>query len=88
MEPVRHGQRATNFIPSPGPEGRTLYTPCDTNTPNAIAMTLMDVPANCLKVRDITADDFFNIMTTSKPSVAPNDLVQQQEWTNLYGMEG
>ena len=64
MEPVRHGQRATHFLANLEPDGRTLYTPCDPQTPNAIAMTLMDVPANCLKVRDITADDFFNIMTT------------------------
>ena len=88
MEPVRHGQRATHFIASPGSEGRTLYTPCEPQTPNAITMTLMDVPANCLKVRDITANDFFNIITTTKPSVSPDDLVQQIEWTDLYGMDG
>lgn len=35
MEPVRHGQRATHFVASPGEEGRVIYEPCDPSAPNA-----------------------------------------------------
>ena len=65
-----------------------MYTPCPPSDPAGQEMTLMQVPPNCLKAPDLTGSDFFNILDQSRPSVSQDDLVQQEEFTREFGMEG
>ena len=51
-------------------------------------MTIMEVPAGCLKPPEVDADDFYRILDTAKPSVSAEDLVQQQKFTEDFGQEG
>eukprot|EP00360_Condylostoma_magnum_P001639 CAMPEP_0168316660 /NCGR_PEP_ID=MMETSP0210-20121227/18003_1 /TAXON_ID=40633 /ORGANISM="Condylostoma magnum, Strain COL2" /LENGTH=51 /DNA_ID=CAMNT_0008302119 /DNA_START=1132 /DNA_END=1287 /DNA_ORIENTATION=- len=51
-------------------------------------MNIMQIPQNSLKPPDISADDFFKILDTAKPSVSSEDLVKQEEFTTAFGMEG
>ncbi|CAG9329601.1 VPS4B [Blepharisma stoltei] len=87
MEPVRKCQRATHFLPV-NVAGQTKYSPCAPSTPGAREMTLMDVPAGALKPPEVDIDDFFRILDTTRPSVSPQDLLKQQEFTEMYGQEG
>ena len=51
-------------------------------------MGLWDVPSGSLKPPKIGREDFFQILTSTKPSVSQNDLVKQQDFTNEFGLEG
>lgn len=87
MEPVRRCHKS-HFFKTLNIEGKTWYTPCAPSDPGAQSMSIMQVPQNSLKPPDITADDFYKILDTAKPSVSPEDLVKQEEFTNAFGMEG
>ena len=87
MEPIRKCQSATYFKEVMD-EGKKKYMPCAPSTPGAREMSLMDVPKGSLKPPKISSDDFFKILDSTKPSVSPNDLLKQQEFTEEFGIEG
>jgi len=87
MEPVRKCQKATHFLPV-NEGGQTKYLPCAPSTNGAREMTLMQVPPGQLKPPEVDADDFFRILDTMRPSVSPQDLIKQEEFTQNFGQEG
>lgn len=87
MEPIRKCQSA-RYFKIIMEEGKQKYTPCAPSDPAGREMTLMEVPKGCLKPPKICAEDFFSILTSTKPSVSQADLVKQQQFTEEFGMEG
>lgn len=95
MEPVRKCHKARFFkkviarTPAPtNTTARELYTPCPPSDPEAIEMTLMQVPQNCLLPPPVSADDFYRILDSAKTSVSEADLHQHLQFTENFGMEG
>lgn len=84
MQPIRKCREATHFRVDH--EGK--YHPCPAGTPGGTPMTLMDVPGENLAVPAITYDDFASVMQRTKASVAPEELVRYEEWTQEFGEEG
>lgn len=87
MEPIRKCQ-AAKYFKIVVEEGKQKHTPCSPSDPEGREMSLMDVPRGCLKPPKISAEDFFNILSSNKPSVSVGDLVKQQQFTEEFGMEG
>jgi len=89
-EPVRTCQLATHFKKVRDPEGKQafLWEPCSPADSGAVEMCLMDVPGELLKPIDLSARHFQAVLRNSKPSVAPEDLNRQEEWTKQFGQEG
>lgn len=89
-EPVRTCQLATHFKKVRDPEGKHphLWEPCSPSDPQAVEMSLMDVPGDLLKPIDVTMRHFITVLRQSKPTVSAGDLVRQEEWTKEFGQEG
>lgn len=83
LEPVRLCSRA-RFFRKVGEK----FAPCSPSEQGAIEMTLNDVPSGKLRPPVVSADDFFNILESAKPSVSQTDLQRQEEFTTEFGMEG
>jgi SpoVK/Ycf46/Vps4 family AAA+-type ATPase len=56
--------------------------------PTKKEMTLLDVPGPQLMAPHSTMRDFQNALENVRPSVGPDDLKQQEEFTKNFGMEG
>jgi SpoVK/Ycf46/Vps4 family AAA+-type ATPase len=41
-----------------------------------------------LKPNDVSMDDFLKAISNIKPTVSPNDLLRQDEFTKNFGSEG
>lgn len=87
MEPVRKCHKA-KFFKQVNVKGKTLYTPCPPSDPQAVEMTLMQVPQNCLLPPQVETEDFYRILDSAKTSVSEADLLKHQEFTETFGMEG
>mmetsp|Transcript_3097 Transcript_3097/g.6423 ORF Transcript_3097/g.6423 Transcript_3097/m.6423 type:complete len:420 (-) Transcript_3097:841-2100(-) len=83
LEPVRLCSRARFFR-----KVSDKFSPCSPSDHGAIEMVLNDVPNGKLLPPVVSADDFFNILISAKPSVSQNDLQRQEEFTAEFGMEG
>lgn len=85
MAPVRKCQEATKFIKTP--EGN--YLPTYASDPDGEEMLMSDIhPTSLLRAPKICADDFYNALTKTKPTVAQEDLANYVEWTEKFGQEG
>jgi vacuolar protein-sorting-associated protein 4 len=87
MEPIRKCQTACYFKKIDHAEN-LKFTPCAPSDLDSIEMTLMDVPKGALRPPNVSLDDFFKILDTTKPSVSPQDLIKHQEFTEEFGLEG
>ena len=102
FEPVRKCRAATHFkkvkagaTPEYASAGRgdepTFYwTPCSPGDPDPTKaeMSLLDVPGPQLMAPHSTFRDFQNALENVRPSVGPEDLKAQEEFTKNFGMEG
>eukprot|EP00744_Colponema_vietnamica_P003527 GILI01005394.1.p1 GENE.GILI01005394.1~~GILI01005394.1.p1 ORF type:complete len:470 (-),score=150.39 GILI01005394.1:235-1572(-) len=94
MEPIRKCQTAVAFKKVPNPKNPGAfpqdfcYEPCSPGDPQGEAFRLMDVPPEKVKPPDVVMDDFLAVLETTRPSVSPADLVQQEEFTSQFGQEG
>lgn len=89
-EPVRIAQIATHFKRVPDPSGQHpfLWEPCSSGDPQAVEMSLYDVPAGQLKPLDTRVEHFEHAVRNTKPSVGQDDLGRFEEWTRQFGQEG
>ncbi|KAJ4460612.1 putative Vacuolar protein sorting-associated protein 4A [Paratrimastix pyriformis] len=92
MGPIRRLQDATHFKrisgPSPADPQRVeddLLTPCSPGDPEAVEMSLMDVPPQKLATPPVAVHDFFEALLHTKPSVAPQDIEQHLKFTADFG---
>jgi vacuolar protein-sorting-associated protein 4 len=88
--PVRMCQDATHFKKVQDAKGQHefVYTPCSPGDPAALEMTLYDIPGDQLLPPPLQLRHFVLAVQNTKPSVAPEDLARQEEWTQQFGMEG
>jgi len=90
-EPVRSCQRAKFWkkVPAlPGASVPYLYLPCAESDPNAESKVLYDIPPEQLKVAEVRMEDVVKALATAKATVSKADLVQHEEWTKRFGLEG
>ncbi len=85
MEPVRGLKDATHFKNVPGPDGKSMLTPCSPGDPAAIEMTLMEVEPERLLVPLITVNDFYKALASVKKSVGEKDLEEHVKFTQEFG---
>jgi len=81
MMPVRRCQTATKFKATP--DG--FLEPTYPSDPAGFDATLFEIDPSKLKAPDVIIDDFFQAISSIKPSVGPKDLVKQIEFTNHFG---
>ena len=84
MMPVRRCQTATRFIET----NDGFFIPTYPSDPNGKDLSLMQIEPSKLKAPDVTTDDFFCALSKIRPSVSPDDLDRQIEFTNDFGQEG
>jgi vacuolar protein-sorting-associated protein 4 len=89
LQPIRKCSSATHFKRITD-TSEILWTPCSPGDkdPTKKEMTLMDVQPDQLAPPVVTMDDFLNSLESMKPSVGPEDLERQREFTTNFGMEG
>lgn len=89
-EPVRTCQLATHFKKVRDPEGKQefLWEPCSPGDPQAEEKDLMSIDSEQLRPIDVSHEHFEAAVSNSKPTVGPDDLIKQEEWTKQYGSEG
>ena len=57
-------------------------------SPGCKDMGMYDVPSGKLKEPPVTFDDFMQALCKQKPSVAEEDLLRYQDFTEKFGQEG
>ena len=87
MEPIKKCQTA-RFFRQIQVGDKVMYTPSPPSDPGAQEMTIMQVPPNSLKAPDVTGEDFFNILSNTRPTVSQEDLIKQEDFTREFGMDG
>lgn len=84
MAPLRKCQEATKFIKTK----RGTYMPTYASDPNGVAMTMVDMDPSLLQAPPICMEDFQSALTKTKPTVAQDDLLKYEEWTEEFGQDG
>ena len=69
MQPVKVLHHATYFRPVSGPDGETLWTPCDEGEPNAVEKVLASLSPDQLHIRSVDKQDFKISIANCKPTV-------------------
>eukprot|EP00421_Protoceratium_reticulatum_P018626 CAMPEP_0168378980 /NCGR_PEP_ID=MMETSP0228-20121227/11609_1 /TAXON_ID=133427 /ORGANISM="Protoceratium reticulatum, Strain CCCM 535 (=CCMP 1889)" /LENGTH=386 /DNA_ID=CAMNT_0008392001 /DNA_START=45 /DNA_END=1201 /DNA_ORIENTATION=- len=91
-EPVRRCRSATTFLRIQRPDSngvvREYWSPCSSDTPGAVAMTLMQVKSEELLEPEVMPSDFDAALKKVRPSVSPDDLRQYHAFTKMYGLDG
>lgn len=89
LQPIRRCSSATHFKRIPNTE-EILWTPCSPGDPDPTKKecSLMDIGAKELEPPIVTMHDFQASIETMRPSVGPDDLKKQEEFTSQFGMEG
>ena len=83
-EPIRKCQSAKFFK-----RDDKFYVPCSPSDEGAFKMILNDIPEpELLKPPEVSKDDFIKAMSKIKPTVAPEDLKKQEQFTIEFGQEG
>lgn len=96
MECIRTLQVATHFKRVPGPDpsdpSRTVpnrLVPCSPGDPEAVPMTVFDIPDPKLVMPlPVTREDFIKALRTARPSVSQVDIDQHIKFTAEFGQEG
>ena len=65
-----------------------MWTPCKEDVPGATAVNWRKVPASRLLEPTLEVEDFFNVLSKVKPSVAEAEIAKCIEWTKEFGLEG
>lgn len=88
-EPVRLAQVATHFRKIPDPSGKhdCLYEACSPSAPDAIEISLFDIPDGQLQPMPVTFRHFENALLNAKASVGVNDLTRFTQWTKEFGQD-
>jgi vacuolar protein-sorting-associated protein 4 len=84
MEPVRLATKAKHFKKV----GDDKYSPCSSGDTLAEEMTLMSLTTEQLLLPTVTKEHFEIALSKSKPSVGPESLQKQVEFTATRGQEG
>ncbi len=89
LQPVRRCSTATHFKRVPN-STQVLWTPCSPGDPDPTKKecTLMDIDPKELAPPVVTMADFESSLASMRPSVGPDDLKKQEEFTKQFGMEG
>lgn len=89
-EPVRLCQSATHFrrVPDPKDPKHVMFEPCSPGMRDAEEKDLMSIDSKDLRPPDISMQSFEAVLLRAKPSVGPEDLQRQEEWTERFGQEG
>jgi vacuolar protein-sorting-associated protein 4 len=86
LQPIRKCSNATHFKRIDG----NMWSPCspaDTD-PTKRELRLMDINPEELLPPVVSMQDFELSLGTMRPSVGPDDLTRQEEFTKQFGMEG
>lgn len=87
MQPVRKIQSATHYK-KVLVDGEEKLTPCSPGDQGAQEMTWVDVDGEKLLEPPLTLKDFVKAIKSSRPTVSPEDLEKNEEWTRMFGSEG
>lgn len=89
LQPIRRCSSATHFKRVPD-AAQVLWTPCSPGDPDPTKKecSLMDIDPKELAPPIVTMVDFQASLETMRPSVGPDDLKKQEEFTSQFGMEG
>lgn len=94
MAPIRKVQSATHFKKvrgehptMPGEIQDDLLSPCSPGDPQAIKMSWIDVPGDKLLEPKVSMGDLLSAKIRTRPSVTPDDLKKQEEFTKSRGVE-
>lgn len=82
-EPIRKFRSATHFK-----RIKNMFTPCSPGEPGAIEMSWEKVPPSRLLEPVVTSGDVIKALTSSKPSVRREDLIQFEKFTSDFGCDG
>jgi hypothetical protein len=93
MEPIRTLNLATHFrqVRAKDAEGQVrddMLQRCLPDDPGATAMTFAEVPPELLAEPPLTAHDFEAVIGGARSSVATEDLIPFDKWTEQYGQDG
>lgn len=93
MEPIRTLSLATHFrqVRAKDAEGQIrddMLQRCAPDDPGATAMTFAEVPPELLAEPPLTAHDFEAVIGGARSTVAPEDLIPFDKWTEQYGQDG
>jgi vacuolar protein-sorting-associated protein 4 len=69
-------------------DGKQKWTPCKEEAARAVPMNWRKIPASKLLEPTVKAEDFFNVLSKVKPSVAEAEIAKCVEWTKEFGLEG
>jgi vacuolar protein-sorting-associated protein 4 len=89
LQPVRRCSAATHFKRVPNTP-QVQWTPCSPgdSDPSKKECGLMHIDPNELAPPVVTMADFEASLASMRPSVGPDDLKKQEEFTKQFGMEG
>jgi vacuolar protein-sorting-associated protein 4 len=84
LQPIRRCSQATHFK-----RRDKFWTPCAQDDPDKTKekRNLMSIPSDELEPPIVSLDDFIAALSNVRPSVGPQDLLRQEEWTKMFGME-
>lgn len=92
MQPVRKIQAATHFKPlmveMESGELKKKWTPCSPGDEGSKEMSWLDVQGDEMQEPPLTVKDFLKAIKSVKPTVSPEEITKQQEFTEQFGMEG
>lgn len=92
MQPIRKIQAATHFKPvmveEEQGEMKRKWTPCSPGDENSREMSWLDVQGDEMQEPPLTIRDFLKAIKSVKPTVSPDEIKKQQEFTEMFGMEG
>eukprot|EP01043_Picozoa_sp_COSAG02_P002309 COSAG02_NODE_53_length_44062_cov_22.860223_19_plen_206_part_00 len=93
MEPIRTLNLATHFrqVRAKDANGEfrdDMWQRCARDDEGATAMAFKDVPPERLAEPPLTPNDFEAVIGGARSSVAPEDLIPFDKWTEQYGQDG
>lgn len=69
-------------------EGEEKFTPCSPGDHGATEMSWVNLEAEKLLEPRLVLKDFIKSVKGSRPTVSPDDLSKNEEWTEMFGSEG
>ena len=69
-------------------DGQEKLTPCSPGDKGATEMSWVDVDSEQLLEPPLMLKDFVKAIKGSRPTVSPDDLEKNAEWTQMFGSEG
>lgn len=95
LQPLRKLQTATHFklahgtsFSDPDVMREDMLTPCSPGDPNAMEMTLWQVPEERLLEPPVVISDMLRALASTKPSIHPEDVEKLEKFHEDFGMDG